>query len=40
MVGDMFACATGLVWNQRLLMCDWAFNLEEDDPCYNPFRNL
>jgi len=32
--GDKFVCASGLVWNQKLLMCDWAYNLEEDDKCY------
>jgi len=36
LMGDKFVCDTGLVWHQRLLMCDWPFNLPPTDPCYEP----
>ena len=36
LMGDKFECDAGLVWHQRLLMCDWPFNLPPTDPCYEP----
>lgn len=36
--GEKFVCTPGLVWNQRVLNCDWPYNLPEDDPCYSPWR--
>ena len=33
-VGDKGTCPDGLVWNNRVLMCDWAWALEEDHKCY------
>ena len=36
LMGDKFECDAGLVWHQRVLMCDWPFNLPPTDPCYEP----
>ena len=36
LTGDYYRCDTGLVWNQRLAMCDWPYNLPEDHKCYEP----
>ena len=36
--GDKYYCAPGLAWHQRLLQCDWPYNLDEDDNCYQPLK--
>ena len=36
--GDKYFCAPGLAWHQRLLQCDWPYNLAEDEPCYQPLN--
>merc|ERR1712141_688595 len=36
--GDKYFCAPGLAWHQRLLQCDWPYNLDESEPCYQPLN--
>ena len=36
--GDKFYCQPGLVWYQRVEVCDWPYNLPSDHHCYLPLE--
>ncbi|CBY07232.1 unnamed protein product [Oikopleura dioica] len=38
LTGDKLFCPPGLVWNDEYKICDWPYNLQTHEECYEPLK--